>query len=543
MTTGISYTEALAAFNRTSDYPMRDDALPKDDLLRGFHPDQAGEAPIPLKIGVNSGMPCHPRLAAMLQSNALIDDVNIVGAEIQNTDILVIGGGGAGAAAALTAADKGARVTLATKLLVGDSNTVMAEGGIQAAVGQDDSPQRHFNDTYKAGHRLADKELVKQMALDGPDVIRWLIQMGVAFDVLDDRSFGGRLKRKKPGGATAPRILSCKDYTGLELMRVLREAVNLHPNITIMNRCPTVELLSDDYGNCAGAVVYNLERRRFIQLRARRTIIATGGSGRLHLNDFPTSNHYGATADGLVLAYRIGARLREVDSFQYHPTGLAHPPHLRGGLVSEAARSLGAKLVNGLGERFTDELQPRDVVASAILREIAEGRGVERDGQLGIFLDVTGLIADNPNILKEALVSLAHLAGKCELDPSTTPLMITPTLHYQNGGVVIDRHGESTVPNLFCVGEVSGGIHGRNRMMGNALLEIISFGRRAGARAAEGMAEAFASRPGIHHVHDWQRQLSMAGLPLDIHGPSLFPDYGHFNLAADAKLASSFAAE
>lgn len=536
--TAIPYAEALESYRaHASAFPLRPDDATIAELIAAYHPDSTGGKAVPLKIGVNAGMLCQPQVAALLQTNALIEDVDIAGAEILNTDILVIGGGGAGAAAALTAAGIGARVILATKLLLGDSNTVMAEGGIQAAVGDDDSPQRHFEDTFKAGHRAADKDLVAQLALDGPDVIRWLIKLGMSFDVVGHRPFGGTLKRKTPGGATAPRILSYRDFTGLEMMRVLREAVGLHRGIQVMDRSPAVELLSDERGGCAGAVVYSLEHHRFVLVRARRTILATGGSGRLHLNGFPTSNHYGATADGLVLAYRMGAKLREMDSFQYHPTGIAHPAHLAGGLVSEAARSEGAKLINGLGERFIDELKPRDVVASAILREIQEGRGVSRDGQTGVFLDVPGLVAAKPGILDSTLISLAHLAKKCHLDPAAEPLLVTPTLHYQNGGVAIDKHGQSSVPGLFCVGEISGGIHGRNRMMGNALLDIISFGRRAGAHAAEARAEAYSSRAGIGHIHDWQRQLTLADLPLDARGPHVFPDYGNFDLIADAGLA------
>ncbi len=539
----IPYAEALAALRRAGGaYPMRDDGLAVAELLQRHHPDNIGGKPVPLAVGVNAGMLCQPEVAALLQTNALIDDVDIAGAETLNTDILVIGGGGAGCAAALTAAGEGARVILATKLLLGDSNTVMAEGGIQAAVGEDDSPQRHFEDTYTAGHRAADRDLVAQMALDGPDAIRWLIKLGMAFDTVEDRPFGGSLKRKTPGGATAPRILSYRDFTGLEMMRVLREAVGLHRGVQVMDRCPAVELLSDDRGGCVGAVVYSLEHHRFVLVRARRTILATGGSGRLHLNGFPTSNHYGATADGLVLAYRMGAKLREMDSYQYHPTGIAHPAHLAGGLISEAARSEGAKLVNGLGERFVDELKPRDVVASAILRECAEGRGVARDGQAGVFLDVPGLVREKPDVLASTLVSLAHLAAKCRIDPTEEPMIVYPTLHYQNGGVAIDGSGRASVPGLFCVGEVSGGIHGRNRMMGNALLDIISFGRRAGAKAAESATEPYASRAGIGHIHDWQRQLTLAGLPLDARGPHVFPAYGNFDLAADARLTARRAA-
>src|SRR3954454_24698909 len=303
------------------------------------------------------------------------------------------------------------------------------------------------------------------MVLDGPDVVRWLIQLGVAFDMADEKTLGGTLLRKRVGGASAARILSFRDFTGLEMMRVLREAVYLRPGIETWNRCPVVELLSDDYGACVGAVLYNMESRTFVLVRACSVILATGGSGRLHLNGFPTSNHYGATADGTVLAYRIGARLRDMDSFQYHPTGVAHPAYLAGGLISEAARSAGAALINGCGERFVDELLPRDIVAAAILRECAQGRGIEREGQIGVFLDTPRLDAAKAGVLQRDLVSLLHLAGKCGFHPAETPFMVYPTLHYQNGRVTIDGSGATQVTGLFCAGEIAGGIHGRNRMM------------------------------------------------------------------------------
>jgi succinate dehydrogenase / fumarate reductase flavoprotein subunit/L-aspartate oxidase len=430
-------------------------------------------------------------------------------------------------------------VILATKLRLGDGNTVMAEGGIQAAVAPDDSPQRHFEDTLRAGHLSAEKELVAQMVLDGPDVIRWLIRLGILFDRADDRPLGGTLLCKKAGGASAARVLSFRDFTGLEMMRVLREAVDLNQQIAVWNSCPAVELLSDDRGHCAGAVIYNLDWHSFTLVRANAVILATGGSGRLHFNEFPTSNHYGATADGLVLAYRIGAKVREMDSFQYHPTGIAHPLHLAGGLISEAARSTGAKLVNGRGERFIDELRPRDIVAAAILRECAEGRGVVRDGQIGVFLDTPRLEQEKPGILLKNLITLTHLAHRCGLDPAEEPFLVYPTLHYQNGGVVIDKNGATDVPGLFCVGETTGGIHGRNRMMGNSLLDIFSFGRRAGAKAAENAGKPLQSRAGIGHVYEWQRQLTRAGLPLDVKGPALFPSYGNFELREDAGLRAA----
>ena len=536
MSVGIPYDEALPAYLRADGARLPAAAPDVLALLAAFHPDHGANARTLLQVGANRGDPCQPDVARLLQSNALIDDVDLAGAQLASTDVLVIGGGGAGCAAALTAEAAGAKVILATTLRLGDSNTVMAEGGIQAAVGADDSPQKHFEDTITAGHDAADRPLVAQMALDGPDVIRWLIQLGVGFDLIDGKALGGTLLRKRAGGSTAARVLSFRDFTGLEMMRVLREAAYLKPGIDTWNRCPVVELLSDDYGSCVGAVIYNMEWRTFVLVRAASVILATGGSGRLHLNGFPTSNHYGATADGTVLAYRIGARLREMDSFQYHPTGVAHPAYLAGGLISEAARSAGARLLNGRGERFIDELRPRDIVAAAILRECAEGRGIERDGQVGVFLDTPRLEAEKPGVLKKDLVALVHLAGKCGHDPAVTPFLVYPTLHYQNGGVVIDRNGATAVPGLFCAGEVSGGVHGRNRMMGNSLLDIFSFGRRAGAKAAESAGRPLKGRSGIGHVYEWQRQLIAAGLPLDVKGPPLFPSYGNFDLRVDAGL-------
>lgn len=536
MPAGIPFEDARKRYRPGAVPTVRSDDTSVDELLKGYHPDHGLNARVALSIGVNQGDPCQPDLARYLQANALIDDIDIAGAQVISTDVLIIGGGGGGCAAALIAAKQGAQVILATKLRLGDSNTVMAEGGIQAAVGEDDSPQLHFEDTLRAGHFCGEPELVAQMVMDGPDVIRWLIQLGVMFDLEEGRPMGGNLLRKKPGGASAARILSYRDYTGLEMTRVLREAVDLDPAVEVWNRCPAVELLSDERGRCAGAVIYNLESRTYVLVRARAVILATGGAGRLHLNAFPTSNHYGATADGLVLAYRIGAHLRELDSFQYHPTGIAYPAHLAGGLISEAARSAGAKLINGEGERFVDELKPRDVVASAILRECAQGRGIDRDGQTGVFLDTPTLEMENPGILAKRLVTLRHLARKCGHDAAVEPFLVYPTLHYQNGGVAIDKDGATSVPGLFCVGEVTGGIHGRNRLMGNALLDILSMGRRAGAKAAESGAGAMAGRAGIGHVHAWQRQLTLAGLPLHVKAPQLFPGYAHFDLRVDAAL-------
>ena len=283
MTAGIPYEEARKRYRAGVIPPVRRDDDAVEVLLRDFHPDHGPNARVALAVGVNRDAPCQPDLARHLQANALIDDVDLAGAQLMTTDVLIIGGGGGGCAAALTAAKEGVQVILATKLRLGDSNTVMAEGGIQAAVGEDDSPQLHFEDTLRSGHFCGEPELVAQMVMDGPDVIRWLIRLGMMFDVEEDRPIGGNLTRKQAGGASAARILSYRDYTGLEMMRVLREAVDLQPGIAVWNRCPAVELLSDERGRCAGAVIYNLEWRTFLLVRARAVILATGGAGRLHL--------------------------------------------------------------------------------------------------------------------------------------------------------------------------------------------------------------------------------------------------------------------
>jgi L-aspartate oxidase len=526
----VPYADALTRLRTAAAQVPPAEALSREELLAAYHPDHNEDARVVLRVGSNRGMPCHPALACLLEGNALVGDVDLVALDPVVTDVLVIGGGGAGTAATLAARSVGADVVLAAKLRVGDSNTVMAEGGIQAAIGEEDSLQRHFDDTLKGGHRAGEPELIAMLVREAPEVIRWLIGLGVSFDLAQGPLPGGRLLRKRAGGTTAARILSHRDFTGLEMMRVLRETVELDRGVTVLNRAPAIELLSDERGRCVGAVLYDLEHRRFRLVCAGAVVLATGGAGRLHLSGFATSNHYGATADGLALAYRMGAQLRDVDSFQYHPTGLAWPGHLAGGLISEAVRSFGATLVNGQGARFIDELSPRDVVTSAILRECAEGRGVVRDGLIGVFLDTPTLLANRPALLREQLVSLGHLAHRTGIDPTREPMLIYPTLHYQNGGVVIDTDGASTVSGLYCAGEVTGGIHGRNRLMGNALLDIIVFGRRAGAAAARHAAASEPGRFGLGHVQCWQRELTRAGLIDGPRSPILYPAYGHFDL-------------
>jgi succinate dehydrogenase/fumarate reductase flavoprotein subunit len=529
----IAWDNALEAWAARAPAPPAPPLPDRDALLAAHHPDHRAGAMEALRVGVSAGTRCPAELARLLQADAWIEDADLAGCATVTTDVLILGAGGAGTVAALTAAGAGARVLVATKLRMGDGNTVMAEGGIQAAIGAEDSLQRHYEDTLRAGHFAAERALAAALCGDGPGVIQWLIRQGMSFDLAtEEERIGGELLRKKPGGATAARLLSYRDYTGLEMMRVLREALLLTPGVAALERHPAIELLTDAHGRVAGAVLLDLERRRLVLVRAGATICATGGAGRLHLSGFPTSNHYGATADGLVLAYRAGARLRELDSFQYHPTGIAWPPHLTGTLISEAARAAGAHLVNGEGVRFVDELAPRDVVASAILAEIAEGRAVERDGQAGVLLDTPTLELEQPGILANRLVTLSHLAHRAGFDPAREPFLVRPTLHYQNGGIAITTSGRSDVAGLWCAGEATGGIHGRNRLMGNALLECVAFGRRAGAEAAAESRGDGARSVGVGHLADWRRALLGAGLPLARKAPLLFPAYGHVDIAA-----------
>ncbi len=522
MLKGIPYNEALKRYKRDEEHTLPE----MNELLRDYHPDYYQDSVVKLQVGTNKGDPCHRQLAEMLEADARIDEADLAGASMTKTNVLVIGGGGAGCAAALTAARNGANVILATKLRLGDSNTVMAEGGIQASIEPDDTPQAHYDDTLRAGHYSADKNLVASMVMEAPDVIRWLIKEGMQFDVDE---FGDLLTRR-PGGASADRIVYYRDYTGLEMMRVLREAVS-NSNIEIWDHSPAVELLSSDSGHCAGAVFYSLEERAYKMIKAQAVILATGGIGRMHLNNFPTTNHFGATGDGLVLAYRLGAKLRDLDSYQYHPTGVAYPAHLAGTLITEGVRSAGVQLLNGVGERFVDELKSRDYISAAILRECAEGRGVLADEKtVGVWLDTPNIELREPGIIKKRFPKLFQLGKRGNLDPTKTPMLVYPALHYQNGGIVIDEYGQTTVRGLYSAGEVSGGIHGRNRIMGNALLEIICFGRRTGNQAVKTISTRGHKKSGIEHLSRLRRELSRANLPMNLKSPMLFPTSANFEL-------------
>jgi len=295
---------------------------------------------------------------------------------------------------------------------------------------------------------------------------------------------------------------------------------------------PVLELLTDEDGTCSGAI---LKKSRYesdpCRKRQKTVIMATGGIGRLHIQGFPTSNHYGATGDGLVLSYRAGAALTLQDTFQYHPTGAVYPEAMAGILVTEAIRSVGAHLVNVRGDRFIHEMETRDAVASAVIRECQEGRGVETpSGRRGVWLDMPLVdVINGEGTLRDRFPNMVRQFSRYDIDISQEPVLIYPTLHYQNGGIKIDVDGESTVKNLFVAGEISGGIHGRNRLMGNSLLDIIVYGKRAGEAAAKRAAETMFKGVTLQHLDRFHEEQREAGLKPEIVSPILFPDYVNKN--------------
>ncbi len=494
----------------------------KLQLLKTYHPDYKDSAFRNLRVGANRGDRVTHEFADLLESFSDLDYSKIDLVPEYQTDVLVLGGGGAGVTAALFAGSVGARVLLATKLRLGNSNTIMALGGMQASVAENDSPLRHFADTLVTGQFAGDRSLVKTMVEDGPGIVKWLLDIGVNFD----RDEQGNLATKKAGGLSAPRILSIGDHTGLNIMKVLKDELRKSDRIEISEFTPAVELTTNEAGECNGAILYDLGRRRHFAVRAKAVVLATGGAGRLHNQGFPTSNHFGATGDAVVLAYRAGAKMVGLDSFQYHPTGVMFPDHMVGVLVTEAIRSQGAHLVNVHGERFVNELETRDAVAAAIIRECEIGNGVKtQSGRVGVWLDIPVLEQTlEKGVLRKRFPSLYKKFMRVKIDVTRRPLLIYPTLHYQNGGIYIDNKGESTVKNLFVAGEAAGGIHGRNRAMGNSLLDIFVFGRRAGIAAAKRMHNE-AGNLTLIHVAKYFDRLKSLRISSFAKSPILFPEF------------------
>ncbi len=509
-------------------------AQEREAILRAFHPDYITEAFSVLQVGPNKGQRTPRELADALQAPALIQpDLLATGLPEAECEVLVIGGGGAGASAALLARASGAEVLLTTKLRFGDANTMMAQGGIQAADKENDSPALHYLDVLGGGAFTNDPDLVDALVSDAPKVIAWLESLGVMFDKEPD----GTMRTIHGGGTSRKRMHAARDYTGAEIMRTLRDEVRSYANgsspaIRVWEFRPAVELLLDDKGQVAGAILKDLDTGWFILVRAKAVVIATGGSGRLHYQGFPTTNHYGATGDGLVLAYRVGAPLSFIDTMQYHPTGAAFPEQILGQLVTEKVRGLGAQVCNVDGEQFVYPLETRDVEAAAFIRECTErGKGVMTPtGQAAVWLDTPMIdIIKGPGTIARELPAMVRQYKRFDIDLIREPILVYPTLHYQNGGIAIRPDGNTCIPGLFVAGEAAGGIHGRNRLMGNSLLDICVFGRRAGIAAAEWAHTVQPGTPTLAHLEHWQRARQQAGLLDGAPSPVVLPDYTRKN--------------
>ncbi len=503
--------------------PDRMSAQEKEDVLNLYHPDYKEDAFETLVIGENKDEKIPAELKALLEgkSRVLGLDLDLVNPDY-DVEVLVIGGGGAGCSAAIEAHEAGANVLIATKLRVGDANTMMAEGGIQAADKENDSPAQHYLDAFGGGHFAAKPELLKKLVIDGPLAIKWLNDLGVEFDKEND----GTMITTHGGGTSRKRMHACADYSGAEIMRTLRDEV-LNRQIPVLDFSAAIELIKDEDNHVAGAILQNMETKEYIVVKAKTVIIATGGAGRLHYQGFPTSNHYGATADGLVLGYRAGAKLLYQDTLQYHPTGVAYPSQIFGALVTEKVRSMGAKLINANGEVFMNPLETRDVTAASVIRECALGKGFEENEIKGVWLDTPMIdMIHGKGTLEKRLPGMLRMYSKYGIDIREVPILIYPTLHYQNGGLDIDVSGRSTnIDNLFVAGEAVGGIHGRNRLMGNSLLDIIVFGRNAGKEAAKAAKTITLSKLTLQHVYDYEKTREANHLDSDLPSPQLLPHY------------------
>src|SRR4051794_8857119 len=397
-------------------------------------------------------------------------------AERVSFDVLVVGSGASGLAAALSAERAGARVALVTKGALQSCNSAKAQGGIQAAFADDDSPEQHAEDVWQSSHETADRSLVEVLTGEAPGAIHWLEEHGVEFT----RENGGyRLARC--GGASRKRLLQVGDRTGHAITTALRDAF-IASNGESFPNSPLVSLVQAGNGWLATCRRKNGDE---LQIDAGAVVLAAGGRcyrvaeerGEL------STNHPGATGEVPQIALEVGAASRDLDALQYHPNGGAWPPTMQGYSIPETTRAYGATLLNADNEEFTDPLGPRDAVSQAIFDEVDAGRGVETpDGRPAVLLDTTRVSEHDAEISLPYMLRRYRSAG---IDPLRQPILTYPVLHYQNGGLVIDERSETTLEGLFACGEIAGGTHGRNRMMGNSLLECTVFGRRAGAAAAE----------------------------------------------------------
>ncbi len=501
----------------------------REDVLSKYHPDYSQGAKRAVRVGPNRGQELTTEVATILEAHSMLrpklTDTLLIEPDYE-TDLLIIGGGGAGCWAAITAARKGMKSLIATKLRLGDANTMMSEGGMQAAVSRTDSPTRHYLDAMGGGHFDNDAALVRVLTQDAPEVVRELENLGVMWDKMPD----GSMQVLHGGGTSRKRMVSCRDYIGAIIMRTLMDEVRNHPDmISIREFEPAVELLLDDKGRCAGAILYSLDTEQFLTVKAKATIIATGGFGRLHIRGFATTNHYGATGDGLVIAYRAGAKLKYMDSVQYHPTGAVFPEQIAGFLITEKIRGAGGQPLNKYGELFVFPREPRDVESAAIIRECSP----DRNNGIDTWVGRTGVWLDSPIIeqiygegyIRKQFPGMCRQFDRFGIDIVKEPMLIYPSLHYQNGGVAINERCETNIAGLYVAGEASGGVHGRNRLMGNSVLDYNVFGRRAGQYATEYAQSVKLGRLSLEHVAAHEREMEHAGIETDMISPLILPSY------------------
>jgi succinate dehydrogenase / fumarate reductase flavoprotein subunit/L-aspartate oxidase len=392
-------------------------------------------------------------------------------AERLSFDVLVIGSGASGLAAAVTADRAGARVAVATKGSLQSCNSAKAQGGIQASFGEDDSPAIHAEDIWKSSHETADMRLVEALTGDAQSAIHWLEELGVGFT----RENGG-YRIAKCGGASRKRLLQVGDRTGHAITTGLREAWETGEGTTLA-KSPLSDLERTENGWRARVGDHEVEAGAVVLAAGGRCFKEAEERGEL------STNHPGATGEVTQIALELGAETRDLDALQYHPNGGAWPANMQGYSIPETTRAYGAVLLNKEGEEFTDSLGPRDAVSQAIFDEVEKGNGVATpDGRPAVLLDTTRIPEADAEVSLPYMLRRYRAAG---IDPLSEPILTYPVLHYQNGGLVIDTEGETTLEGLFACGEIAGGTHGRNRMMGNSLLECCVFGRRTGRAAAE----------------------------------------------------------
>jgi succinate dehydrogenase / fumarate reductase flavoprotein subunit len=498
----------------------------RDEVLR-VHPDYAPGGKRAIALGPNKGDMAPVEVADLLEAYPLIkgNEIDITKPDY-SVDLLIIGGGLAGTTAAVWANDKGIekdKILLVNKLRHGDANSIMAEGGTQAADRENDSPSRHFLDAIGGGHFTNKPDVLRALVEDAPLIMKWLCDLGAIIDRENDGSF----VEKAGGGTSRRRMHACKDYTGLEELRVIRDEFRSR-QIPTLEYMPVVEFLTA--GNrVTGAVLYNLETQDYKIVQAKATILATGGFGRLHVRGFPTTNHYGATADGIILAYRVGAKLRDTDTVQYHPTGAAYPQQIIGLLLTEKLRGMGAQPVNKDGEAFVFPLEPRDVEAASFIREcyVRDKGVVTPTGMRGIWLDTPMIeLKNGDGTIEKSFPGMFRMFQRFDLDMRKDPVLVFPTLHYQNGGVETDPWGKTNIDGLWVAGEVSGGVHGKNRLMGNSTLDCLVFGRRSGINAAEYLKSSPSQGTlSLAHLDAYVKALKESGVETTRKAPILLPDY------------------